>query len=178
VRLGQQASDNKIPEQDWPLDSWVEELVAAYRGEGVDETSGLHKRILAKFGKNPDLIEYKVKTNAYKYSWALILISIPFLWLLFPLDRRYTLYDHGVFVTYSIASISLLLSLEMVLTAAGIMTGILPWLLLLLVPWHMYRQLRGAYALTRAAALLRLPLLYLFASICMCLFSILLVGIA
>src|SRR5258708_36689386 len=57
---------------------------------------------LGKAAKNPELLFYKVKTNAYKFSWALIPISVPFVWLLFPLSRRFRLYDHIVFVTYSL----------------------------------------------------------------------------
>ena len=44
--------------------------------------------------KNPELVFYKLKTNAYKFSWALIPISVPFVWLLFPFSRRFRLYDH------------------------------------------------------------------------------------
>ncbi|HEX6218741.1 MAG TPA: DUF3667 domain-containing protein, partial [Sphingomicrobium sp.] len=35
-----------------------------------------------KAANNPDLLIYKLKTNAYKFSWALIPISVPFVWLL------------------------------------------------------------------------------------------------
>ena len=58
---------------------------------------------------NPELVFYKLKTNAYKFSWALIPISVPFVWLLFPFSRRFRLYDHIVFVTYSLCFMMLLL---------------------------------------------------------------------
>ena len=51
---------------------------------------------------------YKLKTNAYKFSWLLIPLSVPFVWLLFPFSRRFRLYDHTVFVTYSLCFMSLL----------------------------------------------------------------------
>ena len=60
--------------------------------------------------ENPALLAYKLQTNAYKFSWALIPISVPFVWLLFLHRRRYRqfkAYDHTVFVTYSIAFMSL-----------------------------------------------------------------------
>ena len=45
--------------------------------------------------KNPQLVLYKIKMSAYKYSWALIPLSVPFLWLLFPFSRRFGFYDHA-----------------------------------------------------------------------------------
>jgi hypothetical protein len=62
----------------------------------------------AEAAKNPELLFYKIKTNAYKFSWALIPISVPFVWLLFPFSRRFRLYDHTVFVTYSLCFMMLL----------------------------------------------------------------------
>ena len=65
---------------------------------------------LNQAAKNPELLFYKLKTNAYKFSWALIPISVPFVWLLFPFSRRFKLYDHTVFVTYSLCFMMLLLA--------------------------------------------------------------------
>ncbi|MFP3434797.1 hypothetical protein SB781_34110, partial [Paraburkholderia sp. SIMBA_061] len=59
---------------------------------------------------NPKLLVYRLQTNAYKFSWALILISVPFVALLF-LWRWRPLYDHTVFVTYSITAVSILVIL-------------------------------------------------------------------
>ena len=36
---------------------------------------------IKKAQENPSLLFYKIQTNAYKFSWALIPISVPFLWL-------------------------------------------------------------------------------------------------
>ena len=49
-------------------------------------------------------------------------------------------------------------------------------LLWLLPPFHMYRQLKGTYALGRIGALWRTLLLLIFASIVLGLFSAILVG--
>ena len=54
----------------------------------------------------------KIQDAASKYSWLLIPISVPFMWLLFPFRRRFNTYDHSVFVTYS-------LSFMMMLVVAG-----------------------------------------------------------
>ena len=102
----------------------------------------------------------KVQQAASSYSWLLIPLSVPVLRLLFPLRRR-RLYDHTVFVTYSLSFAMLLVIAGGLLTLIG--AGGLVWWLALLPPWHMYRQLKGAYSLSRGAALFRTALL-LFAS--------------
>jgi len=121
--------------------------------------------ILRQFRSDPELVAYKVKANAYKFSWMLILISTPLVWLLFAGKRGYGLYDHSVFVTYSIAFMSLLFSLWMVVSAIGVATGILTLALMLYAAWHMYRQMKDAYGLSRAGAVIRLPILYSLAAV-------------
>jgi hypothetical protein len=60
---------------------------------------------------NPSLLGYKLQSNAYKFSWALIPICVPLVWLLFINRRRYRAnygaYEHTVFVTYALAFMSL-----------------------------------------------------------------------
>ncbi len=125
--------------------------------------------------RNPELVAYRLKTNAYKFSWLIIPLSVPFVWLLFPFSWRFRLYDHTVFVTYSLCFMSLLV-------VAGLLFGALEMasiagLLWLLPPFHMYRQLKAAYVLSRKGALWRTALLTLFATIVMGLFSAFLVGV-
>ncbi|MFD1105079.1 DUF3667 domain-containing protein [Sphingobium olei] len=134
---------------------------------GVAKTVG---RVVNAAAENPEFAYYKLKANAYKFSWALILISLPFLWLLFPFSRRFKMYDHAIYVTYSIAFMSLLFSLSMLLSALHVEAGLVTAALILFAAWHMYRQLKDAYALSRAGALLRLPLLYGFACASLSLF--------
>ena len=110
---------------------------------------------------NPELALYKLESNAYKYAWGLIPLSVPMVWLLFPFSRRWGLYDHTVFVTYSLCAMSLMvvgLSLWRFTHLPGI-----AWVVALYPPWHMYRQLKDAYALTRAGALWRTSALLTFA---------------
>jgi hypothetical protein len=130
---------------------------------------------VSKAARNPELVAYKLKTNAYKFSWMIIPLSVPFVWLLFPFSRRFRLYDHTVFVTYSLCFMSLLVVAGLIFGAAGMasMAGLL-WLL---PPFHMYRQLKGAYALGRGSALWRTMLLVTFALIVVGLFSAVLVGV-
>ncbi len=132
---------------------------------------------LAKAAENPNLILYKLQSNAYKFAWALIPLSIPFLWLLFPFSRRFTAYDHAVFVTYSLCFVSLLLIALSLAGMAGVATGTLFLLACLLIPLHMYKQLRDTYAIGRVGAALRMILLFVGASIAATFFALLLVGL-
>ena len=123
--------------------------------------------------RNPELLLYKLKTNTYKFSWALIPISVPFVWLLFPFSRRFHLYDHTVFVTYSLCFMMLLL---MAGTLVGLVAPAIAQFGWFIPPIHMYRQLRGTYALTRGGAIWRAILLTIFAFVAATLFMTVLVG--
>ena len=146
-------------------------------GAGVESTRipGWVGEGVSKAAKNPELVVYKLKTNAYKFSWLIIPLSVPFVWLLFPFSRRFRFYDHIVFVTYSLCFMSMLVVAGLLFGAVGMTSA--AGLLWLLPPFHMYRQLKGAYALGRAGALWRTALLLLFAAIVMGLFSAVLVGV-
>jgi hypothetical protein len=132
------------------------------------------RRAVGKAKANPELLFYKLKTNAYKFSWALIPISVPFVWLLFPFSRRFRLYDHTVFVTYSLCFMMLLLSAG---TLVGLVSDSVASLLFFVPPIHMYRQLRGAYGVGRWGAVWRTSTLTIFAFIAIGLFSSLLVAL-
>ena len=127
-----------------------------------------------KAKQNPDLLLYKLKSNSYKWSWALIPLSVPFLWLLFPFSRRFRLYDHVVFITYSLSFMTLLVVVGTLTAYVGIKQ--IAGVLLFVPPIHMYRQLRGAYGLGWAGALWRTALLVTFAIIAMIIFILAMVG--
>jgi hypothetical protein len=120
---------------------------------------------------NPKLLIYKVQTNAYKFSWALIILSVPFMALLF-LWRWRPLYDHAVFVTYSITAASIVAILGSLLVLAGVPADPVLTAATLFLPWHMYRQLRGGYGLTRLSALWRTVALVIFANLALSLFAL------
>jgi hypothetical protein len=126
-------------------------------------------------GKNPELLLYKVKSNAYKWSWAVIPLSVPFLWLLFPFSRRFRLYDHIVFVTYSLCFMTLLVCVVTLIGVAGLAP--VAGLAILIPPIHIYRQLRGAYGLGWFGALWRAAVLVVVAMTVMALFVMGLVGV-
>ena len=131
---------------------------------------------IAKVRANPELALYKLQSSAYKYSWALIPISVPFVALLFLWRRRFGLYDHAIFVTYSLTFMLLLATVVTCLMLVGAPGWLYAGLILLAPPVHMFAQLRGAYGLRRFSALWRTAALLLFASITLTLFLLLLVG--
>ena len=126
------------------------------------------------FKENPALALYKLRSNAYKYAWALIPLSVPMVWLLFPFNRRFGLYDHTVFVTYSLCFMMLLVT---VLTLGGrfgvpgvaLAATVLPVL-------HMYRQTKEAYHLTRFGAIWRTSALMMIAIFALTLFMMLILA--
>ncbi len=122
--------------------------------------------------ENPDLLLYKLRNNAYKFSWALIPLSLPFVWLLFPFSRSFRLYDHVVFVTYSLSFMTLLVIVATVFGAVG--WSALAGMMMIVPPLHMYRQIRAAYGLTRFGAVWRTALLTMFAILTFALFVTLL----
>jgi hypothetical protein len=124
---------------------------------------------------NPELAAYQLQSNAYKFSWALIPISLPFIWLMFAWRRDVTMFDHAVFATYSLSAMTLLAVVLSLLAATGVPGVGLG--LLLLPPIHMYRQLRGTYRLSRFGTLWRTFMLLVFALISAILFFVLLVAL-
>ena len=140
-------------------------------------TSGLAPSLddaIMRAKENPELVAYKLKTNAYKFSWLIIPLSVPFVWLLFPFSRRFRVYDHTVFVTYSLCFMMLLVVAGIVFQVGGLTS--IASLLWLFPPFHMYRQLKGTYGLSRGGALWRTSLLTMFAFVVISLFAAVLIG--
>lgn len=147
---------------------------------GADPVNRWFNDAFKKAKDNPSLLIYKLQTNAYKFSWALIPISVPFLWLLFlhrERYRRYKAYDHTVFVTYSIAFMSLGVIALSLLRLIGFPEVIAGFAIMFVPPIHIYRQLRGAYRLSRWSALWRTFVLINFAFIAASLFFTLLLAL-
>jgi hypothetical protein len=138
-------------------------------------------RAIQKAERNPSLLLYKLQANAYKFSWALIPISLPFLWVLFLHRGRYRrdfgAYDHLVFITYSIAFMSLGAITLSLLRPLGISESLLGAAMVIVPPVHIYRQLRGAYDLSRVSALWRTVVLLNFSFLTMGLFLMLLLAV-
>jgi Protein of unknown function (DUF3667) len=125
--------------------------------------------------ENPQLALYKIQSSAYKFSWALIPISAPFVWLLFFWRRRFKMFDHAVFVTYSLTFMMLL----GIVCALLIQYPATEWLgglaLAFYPPIHMYRHLHHAYETTRFGAFWRMIILSVFAMTALTLFAALII---
>lgn len=127
--------------------------------------------------KHPELALYKLQANSYKFSWLLIPLSVPFVWVMFAWRRQFHAYDHAVFVTYSIAFMSLLFIALTILGAVGVPMAVLFAIGGLIPPFHIYRQLRGGYRLGRFPALVRTAVLLCFVNVIAGLFVTLVVGL-
>ncbi len=129
--------------------------------------------------KNPQLLLFKIQSNAYKYSWALIPISTPFLWLLFFWRREYQIFDHAVFITYSLCFMMVLAivgALSLRVASEGSFLFVVTILSLLMVPpIHIYRQIHRAYLTSRWEAAWRTGLLTFFALLALLLFTMMII---
>ena len=126
-----------------------------------DEVPGWIEPFIKNARDNPDLVSMKVQDAASKYSWLLIPLSVPFMWLLFPFRRRYNTYDHMVFVTYSLSFMMMLVIAAGLLIEVGLSS--IAGLLFFVPPFHMYRHLKQSYELGRTSAIFRTMALVTFA---------------
>jgi hypothetical protein len=104
--------------------------------------------------KNPELTLYKLKGAASKFSFMLVPISLPFLWLMFFWRGGIRLYDHAVFSLYSLSFMALLAVAAALLEMAHA-GGLVVFLVLALPPLHMFLQLRETYGLSIFSTLWR-----------------------
>jgi hypothetical protein len=97
--------------------------------------------------RNPRLMLYKLQSKAYKLSFMLVPLSLPWLWLVFWWRRGVSMYDHAIFTLYSISFMSLMFIAGSILLSADVVSQFV-WVPFVLAPGvHMFAQLRGAYAL-------------------------------
>jgi hypothetical protein len=113
--------------------------------------------------RNQELTLYKIKNTAYKFSFMLIPISLPFLWLMFCRRRDVAIYDHMVFSLYSLSFMSLWAVLVVLLRSYAATRG-WSWIAFVIPPVHMFVQLRETYALTRVGTLWRTGALLIVAN--------------
>ena len=129
---------------------------AGTTGPGIDFKSDIDfiDTAVEHATKNPELTIYKLKNTAYKFSFLLVPISLPFLWMMFFWRRGVTMYDHAVFVLYSLSFMALLFAVLFVLKFAGF-SGMVGVMLFTVPPVHMFLQLRGTYGLSWPSTLWR-----------------------
>lgn len=119
---------------------------------------------LKKAMKNPELTIYKLKNAASKFSFLLVPISLPFLWLMFFWKRNVAMYDHAVFALYSLSFMALMFVVIMLLNRAGF-DGVAGVLFFTAPPLHMFVQLKGTYGLRNGSAVWRTLALLLAVSL-------------
>ncbi len=124
---------------------------------------------------NPQLFFYKIQSNAYKFSWLLIPLSLPFLWLIFVWKKGVHVYDHLVFITYSLCFATLLFVLMSFLALSTTLENLIGPLLAFAIPAHMFFQLKGAYNLRKRSALWRTFALGMSATVVVVMFSTVLI---
>ncbi|MBS0505289.1 MAG: DUF3667 domain-containing protein [Proteobacteria bacterium] len=159
------------------LDGFKE--IASWKpGRPIDFKTGWPRldKGIQKAKDNPNLVLYKIQSSAYKFSWALIPLSVPFMWLLYAWRPQFKLYDHAVFVTYSLSFMSLLVIVLTALSKLGVPSDAIAIAGTFIPPIHIYRQLRGAYGTRPVPALLRLFVLCFLASFILTVFLLLLIG--
>lgn len=152
----------------------------APEAKAADAASNALERIenaVKHAGDNPALVAYKLKTAGYKYSWALIPLSVPFMWLLFFWRRNIHAYDHAIFITYSISFMMLFVVLLSVASKLGISAAIWGTALAVIPPLHLYKQLRYAYGLSRFGTWVRLFMLSIMILFVLIMFGILLLAL-
>jgi hypothetical protein len=130
--------------------------------------------MLGHVKENPALYAYKLESAASKFSWALIPISMPFIWLLFFWRRDVGMYDHAIFAFHSLSFMTLLVVGLIGLDLIGVGQAWL-WLAFFLAPLiHMYKHLKGAYLIGRFGAAWRTAALLVMTGIASLLFFVLL----
>lgn len=148
----------------------------ALRDMKVDSDHPKLNAALRRAADNPDLTLYKLKNTAYKFSFLLVPISLPFLWLMFFWRRGIAVYDHAVFTLYSLSFMSLLLIAAALLSAAHLPSGLVEWLVFV-PPIHMFLHLRGTYGLSMFSTLWRTFALMIVAAIVLTVFMLIIITV-
>jgi hypothetical protein len=95
---------------------------------------------------NPELTLYKLKNSAYKFAFMLVPISLPFLWLMFFWRKGVKLYDHAIFMLYSLSFMSLWFII-IALMATNSWTDGFVALAVLYTPIHIFIHVKETYQL-------------------------------
>ncbi len=153
-RLKARAEGEIASPLDFPQEA-ARQIEEGYRDGKVKVNLGnetLNERARAAL-KNPQLALYKVQGKIYKFSFLLVPLSLPWLWLMFAWKRGVRMYDHAVFALYSISFMSLLFIIGSIALALDFTNGTFFFLLIFVAPAvHWFAQLKGTYGLSRFSA--------------------------
>lgn len=160
------------------LESIFEEIKKAEAAGQISVNTGsesLNEKIHAKL-RNPELGWYKIQNTAYKFSFLLVPLSLPFVAFLFLFKKDVTLYDHVVFILYSLSFMSLLFVIAVGIGRyAPSVAGPLGSIVALIPAVHMFFHLRGTYRLKLFSALWRTAVLCVFATLALSIFVTLII---
>lgn len=148
-----------------PDETWQDGVARAARERSFVTLPGmpeLNERINKKL-ENPDLALYKVQQTAYKFSFLLVPISLPFIALLFLWKRGTTFYDHVVYALYALSFASILLITIIIASHWTWTSWVIGWLLGIGLPVHTFFHLKGSYKLGWWSALWRTIFMLFFA---------------
>lgn len=121
--------------------------------------------------QNPEFTFYKIQQKGYKLSFLLIPLSLPWMILLLLRRKGVYIYDHVVFLLYSISFMSILFMVGTVMFGFGVSNNSLWAVLFGVVPVaHMFAQLKEGYALGWFSAAWRTALLTIFSTITLSIF--------
>lgn len=161
---------------------WQDQISDAARDGTLKINTGwppLNER-LRQSALNPDLALYKIQDAAYKWSFLLVPISLPFIAFLFLFKRGITLFDHTVFALNSLSFASLAFIAMVVTTQYEPTKFIGDSVIVFGLPVHTFFHLKGAYALKWWSALWRTFFILFFALIALTIYCaiILILGLA
>lgn len=168
------AADGPADEDHATEVSAYDQIARAAREERFKIQTGwpdLDKKIKHKL-ENPELAIYKFQNAAYKFAFLLVPISLPFLWLLFFWKRGLALFDHTVYILYSLSFVSMLFIVASLVSAVPVLFEWLAPFLMLAIPVHTFFHLKGSYSLGWFSALWRTPVLLTFAAISLAIFLV------
>jgi hypothetical protein len=98
---------------------------------------------------SPEFVFYKMKQKGYKLSFLLVPLSLPWMILLFAWKRNVKVYDHVVFLLYSISFMSMLAMVAVIMASLGVTDPAIYGAMFTMVPVvHMFAQLKEGYALS------------------------------
>src|SRR5450830_908256 len=157
----------------------MEKVIKKVSEKNVNFNTGSSKiDAAARFAAaNPTFTLYKLKNAASQYSFMLVPISLPFLWLMFFWKRGVTMFDHAVFALYGLSFMALLVVVGSLSAAAGL-SAVAGLLFCLAPPIHMFLQLKGAYQLRTFSALWRTVVLLFVSVMVLSLYLLLILAIS
>ena len=160
-----------------PSDSFRASANAALEKLGWDSKYPKLSHIARHALANPELTLYKLKSSAYKFAFMLVPIALPFLWLMFFWRKGIAIYDHAIFVLYSLSFMSLWLTIIVLLGVTAFTGNFIP-LALLVAPVHTFMQLKETYTLGWFSTAWRTVALMVVATIVFAFYTLLILAIS